>query len=167
MILLVVPAPRTPILTDSLISTSTITNTAAESTIYTTTLPVHALQPGTHFELDLQGIISSVASFNGIATFRFYINSTLLGTLTSTAANRTLIPCQISAHLTCRSSGPTGSIISFLSWEESADLKLASSGVVVLDTTAIHTRSITVQFATASVNNTISIEQASLLTTAL
>jgi hypothetical protein len=163
VITLVIPSARTIILADSLTSTTTVTNTAVETPLYSTTFPANSLKVGSHLELNLQGLFSSVASNNGIATFRFYINSTLLGSLTSVPNNRSLSPCQIFAQLTCRSIGLTGSVVTFLEWDEGTHKNMASGSVIPLDTTIAHSGSVTVQYATASVDNTISIEQGSLL----
>lgn len=163
MIELVIPSARTIVLVDSIISTVTVSNSAVESTLYSTTFPANSLRVGSHLELNLQGIFSSVASNNGLATFRFYIDTTLLGAITSIPANRALVPCQLLAQMTCRSTGPTGSVMTFLEWDEGTDKKMASGGLLTIDTTIPHLGSVTVQYATASVDNVISIEQGSLL----
>lgn len=163
MITLVIPSARTIVLADSITSTVTVSNSAVETPLYSTAFPANSLRVGSHLELNLQGIFSSIASNNGLATFRFYINSTLLGTIISVPGNRHLVPCQLLAQMTCRSTGVTGSVMTFLAWEEGTDRNMASGGLLSLDTTIDHTGSVTVQYATASVDNVISIEQGSLL----
>ena len=144
--------------TNSIItSTTTVTNTDAETTIFTGSIPANSLKAGNVLKVVISGIITNATAADDL-TITGYIGSTSLGAFSSAIGNLTDETWRVTSELTVRSVGATGSI----AWH--ADFKVANfetEGVDIstVDTTTAEDFTITITWDNAKAGNTISIYQ--------
>lgn len=142
-----------------------VTATAAtETTVYSISMAANYLTAGKHIEINLQGIFSSIAGPNGVATIRLKYAGATIHTFTTAAGLNTNSPFDTTFNTTCRAigSGTTGKLLSWSEFAEGAtsateSITRASGALTDIDTETSNTITITVQFATADAGNSFTV----------
>lgn len=146
----------------------TVANSVAETTLIdggvgNLVIQSNTLKVGDTVMIALQGFHSAVSNptirvrvkMNGIGSV------VLLDTGAVLTANSTNDLCELSALLTVRSLGLTGSIIGHGYWQElgagANNFQMINTGAITFDSTTDQTIDVTVEWGTASASNTITI----------
>jgi hypothetical protein len=147
-------------------------NSSAENTLFSTgvgtlTLPANKLTVGKSIRISIAGFINTAAAA-GTATLRLRLGGVLIAassaiTLTNSITNRGF---EIEGLITCRSVGPTGSVIgqgmfqANMTGINSSIIDILATAAVAVDTTIPLAVNATWQFGTANIGNTITITNA-------
>ena len=147
-----------------LIADVVVGNTNVETTIYSIPMAATYLTVGKHIETDLQGIFTSVAGGNGLMTLRVKYAGATVATVVTQAGANTNSPFNISVSTTCRAigSGTAGKLISWVEFAEGFTTVVNSriaGALTNIDTTTDNTLTITAQWATTDVNNSVTVQQ--------
>lgn len=141
-------------------SSTTVTNTTTETTVYSYALPANSLVAGNVLEFDGSGEITT-ASAADIATVRVKFGGVTLATLTSPGKILSADCFHIEGVATVRTIGATGS----MAWHidmELEDNTSADCDVSTIDTTGANTIEVTVQWNNAKAGNVFEMEQGML-----
>lgn len=145
-------------------ASKTVANSAAETTLISTgvgsaTLSADFLVPGRTIRLQARGYHSSTGNPN--ITLKFKIDGVTISTGTVASGNGSTDGFVIDCVSTCRTDGVTGTIIGqgYYNEEHSngAKIGLIATAVSTIDTTASNAVDLTIQWGTASNNNTITV----------
>ena len=142
---------------DVITSTTTVSDTAAETTIFTAAIGANDLIAGNLIKIHTDGIITNATEADDI-TVKWYIGTTELGSFATAIGNVTGAPWDVDFTITIRSTGETGSA----AWHSKANISTFETeeiGIEVVDTTIAENITVTVQWANAKAGNTISIYQ--------
>jgi hypothetical protein len=141
----------------------TVANSVAETTLFGTgvgslVIAANTMQVGSSFSGTAIGPHSATGS--PTIRLRVYLNSTvILDTGIVTSGNSTNATWEFRGLVTCRTTGATGTIMAQGFYLESAGgpnlFGMVNSAPITIDTTINQTINFTVQWGTASVNNTI------------
>lgn len=144
-------------ITDIVVDTVSVSNTAAETEIYSVDIPANHLFPKHVLDIDLNGVISNASGSDDI-TIRIKFNSTVLTTFNANISNVTDQVWRGDYQMTVREIGATGSIAVYARVVVNGDTSETST-IETVDTTGTNTISVTVQWDNAKVANIISLYQ--------
>lgn len=138
-------------------STTTVTNTVVETTIYTCPLPANIMKVGNHIHIEANGIISNATAADDI-TIRLYVGTDLISAYAPAIGNVTNENWSVEVEVTVRTVGAAGTIASH------GHVEINGSGVIAneldtIDTTAANDITVTVEWNNAKAGNTISLYQ--------
>jgi len=140
-----------------IVATTTVANTAVETTIWTETLSANAMRAGRLYKLHCDGIISNHSNDDDI-TFNFYVGGTLLATVTPTLKTYSNATWSADFEMTVRTIGMGGT--SALHGDVFIGaLETLFASLQAVDTTAANAITLKVKWNTALAANTISIYQ--------
>lgn len=140
-------------------TTSTVSNTVAETTVYTEPIAANELHTGQVVKVRVLGRYST-ANASDTVTIRLKIGGTTILSVVSAAANVTNAPLDIEFIFTVRSDGASGTIIGFGRVELNNQAKsAASTSTTVVDTTIAEDVTITAEWSSADPSNSLSIDQ--------
>jgi hypothetical protein len=142
---------------DVITSTTTVSNTATETTIYTGTLGADDLKAGNVVKVRTNGVISNATASDDI-TINVYIGSTQVSTFNPAIGNVTEAHWDANFELTVRSVGVSGSI-AFNGVTDIDTSKQYDDSIETIDTTAAENLTVKVQWDNAKSDNSISIYQ--------
>lgn len=144
-------------------NTVTVANTVTETALTGTgvgslTLPANFFVAGKTLRLRMWGYHSSTA--NPTITAKIKLGSTVIGTMTGSSGNGSNDTFIVWGDITCRTTGAAGTVFTQGEYNEihSSGLKIGTKNTATntIDTTASQAVSITIQWGTADVGNTIS-----------
>jgi len=138
-------------------STTTVSDTTDESTIFTCELPANCLKVGNHTHVEANGVISTATAADDI-TVTTYVGSDLINTYNPAIGNVTNASWHVEIHMTVRTVGATGTIATHGHVEIDGNEDTANE-LDTVDTTAANDITIKVQWDNAKAGNTISIYQ--------
>jgi len=142
---------------DVITSTTTVSNTTTETTIYTGTIDANALKAGNVVKYIAGGVISNDSASDDI-TIRVKIGSTTVETFNPAIGNVTGAVWGADGRFTIRSVGASGSAAyEGRAFINKSDERVAS--IETIDTTVSEDLTVTVQWDNAKAGNTISIYQ--------
>lgn len=143
-------------------ATSTVVNTATETAIYTYAFAANEIDLDQHIVAKISGVISNASAADDY-TIRFKFNGATIHTLARVGGNVTNAGFRAIYELTARTIGASGTFVDFAQLQE-ASISFSSSDVAThaIDTTAINTFEITVQWAASKAGNTISCTQGNI-----
>jgi hypothetical protein len=141
-------------------SASSVANTVTETVVYSIPLGANFLTAGKRINLDLFGKFSSIAGANGVLTIKLKYAGSTIFTQTTAEASRTDQPFTLDFHNICRSIGVSGKMISFAHFNVGSGEVLQNGTETTINTTTTNSIDVTVQWASASASNSITIEGA-------
>lgn len=149
---------------DVALETVTVADTAVETVIYTANMEANSLCAGNSFALSASGIISNDSGLAGDqVTIRIKVGGTTIVTLAPEVKAFTDAHWHIITNATQRTIGATGSRASHVHMQivdaDGDGDEVVAVGVRTIDTTANMDVTITAQWASADVANTISLYQ--------
>lgn len=136
------------------ITTTTVSNTTDETTIYTCDCPANSLKANNHIHIEVSGIISNDSVADDI-TVNLYIGSTLIHTYNPAIGNVTNANWHVTIDMTVRTAGASGTMASRGHIEIDGNEDIANE-LDSIDTTASNDITIKVQWDNAKAGNTIS-----------
>lgn len=142
-----------------LLSDTTVENTTAETTLFTTSFNPDELRAGDNVEMNINGVYST-ANSSDTFTVRVKINGTTVHSFTSVAKNVTDTPVEMIHRFTVRSSGTTGAIsgrADFAAYNDSLFASDVADGTI--NTTIANTITVTMQWDIANIGNSGTIKQ--------
>lgn len=142
-----------------LLSDTTVSNTTAETTLFTTSFNADELRAGDNVEMSINGIYST-ANSSDTFTVRVKINGTTVHSFTSVAKNVTNTPVEMLHRFTVRGSGATAAIsgrADFMAYNDSLFASDVADGTI--NTTIANTITVTMQWNAADVSNSGTIKQ--------
>jgi hypothetical protein len=143
---------------DIVVTPITVANTTTETLIYTAPMAANYLTAGKMINIKLYGRFGTNGAGN-LYTIRVKLSGVTVLTVTSTSANSTNRPFDIDLRSTIRSIGASGTIISYGKTQQdnlTPNIEIGTLGTI--NTTIPNTITVTVQWASASSNNTITLE---------
>lgn len=145
---------------NTLTEDQSVSNTMAETTVFESTVEVDQFRKGDVYSLLSTGDYTTV---NGSEQFtlRFYIGSTLLGSITSVASQVSGAPWSVELMLTVRKINGNGVLQAHTRAVFDNVHDDQPHGTVVLDTTQANTFSMTVQWNEANAGDEVLVQQAS------
>lgn len=142
------------------IATTTVANTITETTVYTAPIAANELKAGKMYRIVVLGRYAT-ANATDTVTIKIKIGATELSSTVSTAALVSDAGVFLTFYLTVRTTGATGSIVSYTSATfDSVDQDRPGSGPVTVDTTVAGDVTVTATWSAADPGNTLAIEQA-------
>ncbi len=144
-----------------IVGSTTVADTLVETVIYTTTLAANELIAGESLWTHIFGYMSTRPAGPGdTCTIRTYIGTSLVLTNTLTGKHITDEPISIEPALTIRSVGSFGTVFGYAKCEiANLSYSSANTSTVVVDTTAVSSITISVQWDVANASNSITIAQ--------
>lgn len=142
---------------DVITSSTTVSNTTTETTIYTGDMPSDSFKVGNVFQVRTNGIISNATS-NDEITMRVYIGSTMVSSFKPPIGNITDEEWHSDFEITVRSVGGSGSL-AFHGFVQIAARSQRDVSIETIDTTAQEDVTVTVQWDNARAGNEITIYQ--------
>lgn len=159
----VTPKSQRRVVTDadgSITSDTTVANTVTETTLYTETIPANELYQGQMITVQLFGLYSS-ANGADTCTLRFKIGSTTIISVVTPANLVTNAPISAEYTFTVRSTGATGTVISYGEvYLDNTGASSASTATTTVDTTTSNNLVVTAQWSNALAGNTVTAQQA-------
>lgn len=145
---------------DVVVSPVTVANTTTETTIYTAPIAANYLTAGKMINIKLYGRFGTNGTGgSNLYTIRVKLSGVTVLTVNSTSANSTNRPFDIDLRSTIRSIGSSGSIISYgKTQQDNLTPNIEIGSLTAIDTTVNNTLTVTVQWASANPNNTITLE---------
>lgn len=145
---------------DVIIATTTVSNTAAETTIWTGTVAADALKAGNTLKIICSGELSNATAADDL-TIGIKMGSTTITSYNPAIGNVTSADWRLDQILTIRSVGGSGSI-AFHGRIEIDGNANDNNSIETIDTTAAEDLTVTITWDNAKVGNTISIYQGML-----
>lgn len=145
----------------SITSSTTVTNTATETTIYTNTIDANSFSVGKVLRALSRGYYS-VANGADTFTLRFKIGGSTVATATSSTGVATNAPWHSNYLATIRTIGAGGTISSFVDLDLNDGSKDAYTESSAIDTTTSNTLTITLQWSAANAGHIFTITQSVL-----
>ena len=142
---------------DVITSTTTVSNTVTETTIWTGTLSANALKAGNLLKVHVDGVISNATAADDI-TISTYMGATQVATFNPAIGNVTNEHWHVNFNITVRSVGATGSV-AFHGATHIGGSDSESLNIETIDTTVAEDITVKVQWDNAKAGNTISIYQ--------
>lgn len=139
---------------DVITTTTSVSNTTTETTIFTGTIDANDLRAGNVIKGIVSGVVSNATASDDV-TIRVKLGSTTLITLAPAIGNVTNADWHIDGIWTVRSVGATGSIATHVSAEISGNKEITNS-IETVDTTAAENITVTIQWDNAKAGNIIS-----------
>lgn len=152
---------RTVNLSDGVITAdTTVADTTTETSLFTESLSANELHLGQLIKCRLLGYYST-GNASDTFTLRFKIGGTTVITLVSTAANVSNGVIDVEFILTVRAVGVSGEVATFSRGNFNNELKSSpTTGNASIDTSSPNDIEATIEWVSADVNNTLTIEQA-------
>lgn len=138
-------------------STTTVTNTVTETTLFTAPIPANTLKVRDVLKIFTSGVITNATAADDI-TINVYIGSTLIETFNPAIGNVSGVDWHNITQLTVRSIGATGSIAVHGEEYISGNVQYDNS-IQTIDTTVAEDVTVKVQWDNAKLGNTISLYQ--------
>lgn len=142
---------------DVITSTTTVSNTVTETTLYTAPIPANTLKAKTVLTVFTSGVITNATAADDI-TINVYIGSTLVETYNPAIGNVTGADWHTITEIVTRSIGATGSLAVHGEVHINGNVQYDNS-IQTIDTTAAEDITVKVQWDNAKAGNTISIYQ--------
>jgi hypothetical protein len=144
---------------DVITSSTTVANTATETTLHTFTVTANELASGRAFNACLMGQYSK-ADVAHTLTVRLKVGGSTVATFTAPSSAATEMPIELIVNGTCRSIGVSGTVMLFSKCTLSGTTAYYTpTAATTLDTTANISVEVTAQWGTAAVGSTISADQ--------
>lgn len=140
------------------IDNTNISNTTAETTMYTCPIPANCLSAGNHIHIEASGVISNDSVSDDI-TIRVYVGTDLINEYNPAIGNVTNANWHIELHTTINSIGALGTMASHGHVEIDGNEDIANE-LDSVDTTTSNDITVTVQWDNAKAGNIISLYQA-------
>lgn len=138
-------------------STTTVSNTVVETTIYTCPVPANALKVGNHLHIEVNGIITTATAADDI-TISVYVGDDLINSYNPAIGNIIAADWHIQLGVTIRTVGGTGTIASHGHVEINGNEDIVNE-LDSLDTTGANDIVVKVQWDNAKAGNIISLYQ--------
>jgi len=142
----------------AMVTPVTIANTTTETTLYEGTVLSNTLSVGKVYRVSVFGQFSTVNASVAL-TIRTKLNGVELASITSTLGQVTGVAGFTQAYITTRSTGATGAVSCFSSFQLDEKSFIANNGSVTLDTTSGNSIQITGQWSIANASNTVTADQ--------
>lgn len=142
---------------DIIIATTTVANTATETTLFTGSIPANSLKVRYVIEVFTSGILTNATAADDI-TINVYIGSTQIETFNPAIGNVTGADWHTSTELTVRSIGSSGSIAVHGEEYINGNVQYDNS-IQTINTTVAEDITVKAQWDNAKLGNTISIYQ--------
>lgn len=143
---------------DIVVTPVTVANTTTETTIYTVTMAANDLTAGKLINIKLYGRFST-ANASGVYTFRVNRAGSTILTIASTAYFKTNRPFDVDIRSTIRSIGASGTVITYAKTQQDNLVPNIEIGNLnTIDTTVENTYTVTVQWSSGDLNNTLTLE---------
>ena len=139
------------------ITTTTVTNTAVETTIYTCPNAANSLRVGNHIHIEASGIITTATAADDI-TIRVYVGADLINTYNPAIGNIAGADWHAELDVTIRTIGGAGTIASHGHVEIDGNEDVANE-LDVINTAVANDITITVEWDNAKAGNVISLYQ--------
>lgn len=146
---------------DSIISSVIVSNTVAETTVFTGTLNANELKAHRVYRLNYYGHLDTASAADTV-TVRVHINGTTLVTLTSNSGSITDEPFHGQAVFTVRTTGVGGTISTHGDAEIGTKFIHSNIPSVSVNTTSANYITLTFQWSAAKVDNIMNLDQAFL-----
>lgn len=144
---------------DVAVASTTVVNTAAETTLWTSTVPANEWDAGKVIKINSNGYYSAAAASDSF-TLRTYINAGLVSTVTSSSENVTNAGYMAQTNITVHTSGATGTFVIYGMIMTNTKLSHAvNTAVNSIDTTAPVTMRMTIQWGAAKTGNSFTQQQ--------
>ena len=138
-------------------STTTVTNTTDETTIYTCPNAANSLKVGNHLHVECTGIITNATAADDI-TIKLYVGAALISTYNPAMGNVAGADWHADLDTTIRTAGASGTMASHGHVEIDGG-EVATNELDSIDTTAANDITVTVQWDNAKAGNIISLYQ--------
>ncbi len=144
---------------DSIIDSVIVSDTAAETTVFTGTINANELKTHRVYRLSYYGHMDTASAADTV-TIRVHINGTTLVTRTSAIGIVTDSPFHGETVFTVRTTGAMGTISAYGEAEVGASVAQANASSIVVNTTNINYVTLTFDWDVAKVDNIMTLDQA-------
>lgn len=143
---------------DILVESTTVANTAAETTIYTATLVANTMSAGKVYRLSCLGMFST-ANASSSVTVKVKIGSTVISSATTSLGVVSDKPWHTYISVTCRTAGAAGTVAVHGDTEFNTDFLHTCVESATINTEVQSAFTVTVQWNSANSGNTIGVHQ--------
>jgi len=142
----------------AMVTPVTIADTTTETTLYEGSVLSNTLSVGKVYRVSVFGAFSTVNA-SVTLTVRTKLNGVELASITSALGQVTGVAGFTQAYITTRSTGATGAVSCFSSFQLDEKSFIANNSSVTLDTTSGNSVQITGQWSVANASNTVTADQ--------